>query len=66
MNPRNELHSRERDYLKMRRCAIVLMGFCPSCSNSLDTFPQMECSSCQNKKKLRILKLKNERDKNAT
>lgn len=53
---RNELHSGHIEYTRMRRFAVMMMGFCPSCSGPLDTFPQTECSECQLKKKNRHIK----------
>lgn len=58
---RNELHSGYLDYTRVRRFALILMGFCPSCSGPLDTFPQTECRECQIKHKKRYIRGKQQK-----
>lgn len=39
---------------KIRRAALIAMGFCPQCMNYNDAFPSTECNSCKDKKRMRF------------
>jgi hypothetical protein len=49
----NQPHSRTAEYTRMRRNALIAMGFCPSCLEFNDNFPDMKCKECKEKHKVR-------------
>ena len=52
MKKRNTIPKVEnnRQYIAMRRDAMLSMGFCSECSNFNDLFPTKCCSGCKQRK----------------
>ena len=59
MRARTEVHSRDNGYRKLRRNALMSMGFCPDCLEGLDTFPAQICTECKEVKQFKFHNRKN-------